>query len=244
MPPSPIKFTPEQTVQELVDVNRKVLNGIETLGRIREEDIQTVDLSPATVVTLYLYPDANLRLRGAIGVAGLETESERNLRTRLGLGVAHVVNGLHELSLQYHELAYSRPTVVGYFAPRRAQTLEAASYVELESAGGAFVALEPGIGLQRVARHGARAGPWRRALRLYALAGAPLRPWLDARLEIEAYDRRSEARHATPRESQRHVDRWGYTEPYGWSEDKARQYSVSERADFGAFIRSKKFSLK
>jgi polyhydroxyalkanoate synthase len=37
---SPIKFTPEQTVQELVDLNRKVLNGIETLGRIREEDIQ------------------------------------------------------------------------------------------------------------------------------------------------------------------------------------------------------------
>jgi polyhydroxyalkanoate synthase len=40
VPPSPIKFTPEQTIQELVDLNRKVLNGIETLGRIREEDIQ------------------------------------------------------------------------------------------------------------------------------------------------------------------------------------------------------------
>lgn len=31
---------------------------------------------------------------------------------------------------------------------------------------------------------------------------------------------------------------------YGWSEDKARQYWVSERADFGTFIRQKGFSLK
>jgi nitroreductase len=67
----------------------------------------------------------------------------------------------------------------------------------------------------------------------------------DGRLaeEIEAYDRRREARHATPRESQRHVDRWGYTEPYGWSEDKARQYSVPERHNFGPFIRRHGFGL-
>jgi nitroreductase len=61
--------------------------------------------------------------------------------------------------------------------------------------------------------------------------------------EIEAYDRRREARHATPRESQRYVDRWGYTEPYGWSEDKARQYSVPERHGFGPFIRRHGFGL-
>ena len=30
---------------------------------------------------------------------------------------------------------------------------------------------------------------------------------------------------------------------YGWSEDKARQYSVPERADFGAFVRAKGFKL-
>jgi len=40
--------------------------GLEHLVEIREEDIQTADLSPATVVTLYLYPDANLRLRSRI----------------------------------------------------------------------------------------------------------------------------------------------------------------------------------
>ncbi|MGH7930073.1 MAG: SAM-dependent methyltransferase, partial [Candidatus Binatia bacterium] len=40
--------------------------GLEHLVEIREEDIQTVDLSRASVLTLYLYPGANLRLRSAI----------------------------------------------------------------------------------------------------------------------------------------------------------------------------------
>jgi nitroreductase/FMN reductase [NAD(P)H] len=61
--------------------------------------------------------------------------------------------------------------------------------------------------------------------------------------QLEAYDRRREARHATPRESQRFVDRFGHTEPYGWSEDKARQYSVPERHSFGPFIRGHGFTL-
>jgi len=40
--------------------------GLEHLVEIREEDIRTVDLSPASVLTLYLYPTANLRLRYTI----------------------------------------------------------------------------------------------------------------------------------------------------------------------------------
>ena len=61
--------------------------------------------------------------------------------------------------------------------------------------------------------------------------------------EIDAYDRRREARHATPRESQRAVDRFGVSDSYGWSEDKARQYSVPERHNFGPFIRRHGFEL-
>ena len=62
------------------------------------------------------------------------------------------------------------------------------------------------------------------------------------REKIDAYDRR---RHATqPYRKQRHADRHGNADFYGWSEDKARQYSVSERADFGAFVRSQRFNLK
>jgi len=62
------------------------------------------------------------------------------------------------------------------------------------------------------------------------------------RERIDAYDRR---RHAlAPYRKQRYADRYASVDFYGWSEDKARQYSVPERADFGAYIRSKGFSLK
>ena len=60
---------------------------------------------------------------------------------------------------------------------------------------------------------------------------------------LEDYDRRREARFATPRDKQRYPELWGHTEPYGWSEDKARQYSVPERHNFGPFIRKHGFAL-
>jgi nitroreductase/FMN reductase [NAD(P)H] len=67
----------------------------------------------------------------------------------------------------------------------------------------------------------------------------------DAKLPalLEDYDRRREARFATTRDKQRYPELWGYTEPYGWSEDKARQYSVPERHNFGPFIRRHGFAL-
>jgi nitroreductase/FMN reductase [NAD(P)H] len=59
--------------------------------------------------------------------------------------------------------------------------------------------------------------------------------------EIDAYDRRRTA--LRPYRRQRHVERWGETQPYGWSEDKARQYAEPTRADFGRFVRGKGFCL-
>ncbi len=57
---------------------------------------------------------------------------------------------------------------------------------------------------------------------------------------IEAYDRRRAAIHPhRPRDPAR----WGTAQFYGWSEDKARQYSVPQRADFGAFVRKQGFCL-
>ncbi len=59
--------------------------------------------------------------------------------------------------------------------------------------------------------------------------------------KIAAYDKRREA--VQPYKSQRYADKFGTSAEYGWSEDKARQYSVPERADFGAFVRRKGFKL-
>ncbi|MBP0445801.1 nitroreductase family protein [Roseomonas sp. SSH11] len=58
--------------------------------------------------------------------------------------------------------------------------------------------------------------------------------------KIAAYDRRRAA--VQPYATQRYTDRFGQADDYGWSEDKVRQYSVPERADFGAFIRKKGFN--
>jgi nitroreductase len=61
------------------------------------------------------------------------------------------------------------------------------------------------------------------------------------RAEVEAYDARRAA--VQPYARQRHAADYGETAGYGWSEDKARQYSKRERADFGAFVRRKGFDL-
>lgn len=58
---------------------------------------------------------------------------------------------------------------------------------------------------------------------------------------VDDYDRRRAA--SQPYRKQRAAERFGRTEFYGWSEDKARQYAVPARADFGAFVRSKGFDL-
>ncbi|MEW6454115.1 MAG: nitroreductase family protein [Pseudomonadota bacterium] len=58
--------------------------------------------------------------------------------------------------------------------------------------------------------------------------------------KIDAYDKRRAAIHSyKPRDPAR----WGEAAFYGWSEDKARQYGVPQRKDFGAFVRRKGFNL-
>jgi nitroreductase len=58
---------------------------------------------------------------------------------------------------------------------------------------------------------------------------------------IEGYDRRREA--AQPYREQRYVEKFGKAAQYGWSEDRARQYAVPERAEFGAYVRARGFRL-
>ncbi|MBY0319653.1 MAG: nitroreductase family protein [Reyranella sp.] len=61
------------------------------------------------------------------------------------------------------------------------------------------------------------------------------------REKVAAYDKRRRA--VQPYAQQRHVEKFGEDPEYGWSEDKVRQYSVPDRADFGAFVRGKGFRL-
>jgi len=63
----------------------------------------------------------------------------------------------------------------------------------------------------------------------------------DLAAEIDAYDRRRAQ--LRPYRRQRNVEQWGEAKFYGWSEDKARQYAVLTRDDFGRFVRKKGFCL-
>ena len=59
--------------------------------------------------------------------------------------------------------------------------------------------------------------------------------------KIEGYDaRRNELQ---PYARQRDPQRFGKAERYGWSTDKARQYAVEERANFGVYVRAQGFRL-
>lgn len=59
---------------------------------------------------------------------------------------------------------------------------------------------------------------------------------------VSQYDKDRAARQ--PYQTQRFSEAFGTSETYGWSEDKVRQYSRAERADFAAFLRHKGFSLE
>jgi hypothetical protein len=61
--------------------------------------------------------------------------------------------------------------------------------------------------------------------------------------QIDAYDRRRDARHAIPPDKQRGTKTYGAAAFYGWSEDKARQLAENEGGGFGAFVRKHGFTL-
>lgn len=64
----------------------------------------------------------------------------------------------------------------------------------------------------------------------------------ELRDKIAAYDHRRAT--IQPPGRQRGESRWGQSDSYGWSEDKARQYAEPLRCDFGAFVRAKGFKLE
>ncbi len=66
----------------------------------------------------------------------------------------------------------------------------------------------------------------------------------ESRIEQSVADYDAARQRVQPYQTQRRAKALGMKEDYGWSEDKARQYSVPERADFGEFVLSKGFLLK
>ncbi|EPX81115.1 nitroreductase family protein [Litoreibacter arenae] len=63
----------------------------------------------------------------------------------------------------------------------------------------------------------------------------------DRARDVEEYD--AHRAQVQPYRTQRSTPLYGSSDAYTWSMDKARQYSLPERVDFGAFIKAKGFKL-
>jgi len=129
-----------------------------------------------------------LRIRGVGRAAVLQDSLESNWRTMLGGAVVLAVLPGGEVSGQYSELRHAHASTAGYFAPRLVQVIQAGSYLEVETARELALALDVGVGVGRVAAQGAPLGPWRPALRGYAMVGLPLAGRTQLWLEVEAED--------------------------------------------------------
>ncbi|MBM85841.1 MAG: NADPH-dependent oxidoreductase [Rhodospirillaceae bacterium] len=83
------------------------------------------------------------------------------------------------------------------------------------------------------------------SLRLHPAVNVHIDRYDDSGLatEIDAYDRRRDARFSIPQDKQRMSDSFGVANFYGWSEDKARQVAVRERDQLAGYLKSKGFNL-
>ena len=62
--------------------------------------------------------------------------------------------------------------------------------------------------------------------------------------EVDASDRRRDARYSIPRAQHRARERFGEAAFYGWSEDKARQAAAEPEGEgFAAWLRSRGFAF-
>jgi hypothetical protein len=129
-----------------------------------------------------------LRIRGIGRATVLRDSAEANPRTTLGAALALALLPGVQVSGQYTEVRYAHASTAGYFAPRLVQLVQAGSYVEVETARALTLVLDVGAGVGRVAAQGAPLGPWRPALRGYALVALPLPGRSQLWLEAEAED--------------------------------------------------------
>ena len=83
------------------------------------------------------------------------------------------------------------------------------------------------------------------SLRLHPAVNVHVDRYDDSNLEaeVDAYDRRRDARFSLPLEKQRDTEAFGAADFYGWSEDKARQVSVRERDQLAEYLIRKGFNL-
>lgn len=126
------------------------------------------------------------RARGQIGV--LDAATDVNHRSGYQLGPVYRWRPAAEVGVFYSRLGYEHATAGGYFAPRRAETVELGTYIEYENLAPLTFALDAGAGQQRVQKQGEDMRDWIATYRLWALVSYALKPGVSLELELEHYD--------------------------------------------------------
>jgi Tetratricopeptide repeat len=128
-----------------------------------------------------------VRVRGQGRLAALSRDNDATRRTGIGGGLAVAVLDDVRVSGQWHLTRHSNPFVIGYFAPRQAQTVEMGIELEREFDRGT-ISLDVGGGIQRVQKTNIPIARWAPALRGWGLVTWALTPRQQLLLEFESHD--------------------------------------------------------
>jgi len=131
-------------------------------------------------------PVRAVRLRGTLRGASIESASGTNGFTAADGAVALPMNPSVAPWVLYRLSGYRAPTDAGYFAPRRAETVEMGSSIEVGDGSPWLLELDLGAGFQRHAAHGRPLGPWGPALDSYGTLSYAAGRGREVRLEAES----------------------------------------------------------
>ncbi|MES2524558.1 MAG: tetratricopeptide repeat protein [Gemmatimonadota bacterium] len=135
-----------------------------------------------------LFASLRARATGRRGYINSADEPE-NTRTLLGASLVRRLPGWGDIALNAQRIRLARPTTQGYFAPREAQIAELSSYLERESDSGILLAIDAGVGMQRMQTFTAAAlSTWQPAARLWTHLDVPLQRTIMLRAEVDVYD--------------------------------------------------------
>lgn len=166
-----------------VDV-RAQLGPVDATPALAVDNLTRQQVTAAVEVPL----DDPWRLRGLGSVWLMSRRDDRNRGLRVGGALAAALAQATHVSAGWQQLRYQEPGA-GYFAPERAETVEAGFDMDREF-GDVSVGVDAGAGIQRVKRHGEPMGSWDRALRGWGMLGWTVAPGRQLTLEVEAYDSR------------------------------------------------------
>jgi hypothetical protein len=166
--------------------------------RARHEPMTaTAELLAAPVVLTELRATAELPILGPLHARGvarhgrLRDPLDSNTRTLYGVGPVLRLSPALEVNALAARSGYARPSTAGYFAPDRVDLIDTGLYWEHEGDGPVVIALDAGVGLERIQRFAEPAGSWGRALRLWSQTSWWVSSAAAIRIEAEAYDTRA-----------------------------------------------------